>query len=67
MIFILAIAIDLYFFNLTAFHWWASSGPPSPHPEFHMKWGNIFFWVSICIFIFAVLWLWLTRKEKDSA
>ena len=65
IIFLVLIVAGLYFLNLTAFHFWAAGGPPTPHPEFHRKWGYIFFFVSISIFIFSCVWIRITRKKKN--
>jgi hypothetical protein len=42
----------LWCLNLTAFNYWASGGPPTPHPEIYRMRGNIFFGVA-CGFLLA--------------
>ena len=52
---LVALALFLGFLlslNLTAFNYWASGGPPTPHPEIYRVRGNIFFGVA-CGFLLA--------------
>ena len=42
----------LWTLNLTAFNYWASGGPPTPHPEIYRMRGSIFFGIA-CVFFAA--------------
>jgi hypothetical protein len=39
--------VGLWLLNLAAFHAWASSGPPTPNPEWHAMWAERYFWGAI--------------------
>lgn len=54
--------------NLTAYHVWGASGPPSWNPEWHLKWANRFGALWLCIIVLAALSIfWLRPKNKGPA
>jgi uncharacterized membrane protein YphA (DoxX/SURF4 family) len=56
----------LWSLNLTAFNYWASGGPPTPHPEIYRMRGNIFFGIA-CVFFVAFgvcIWSLVQRKKR---
>lgn len=56
IVFPVVIAIASFpFLNLAAFHVWAAGGPPSPYPEWHVQWANIFATFWFCTLLLAVL------------
>ena len=48
----------LWSLNLTAFNYWASGGPPTPHPEIYRMRGNIFFGIACVLFVALAVCLW---------
>jgi hypothetical protein len=51
--------------NLTLFNWWASSGPPTEHPEIYKSRGNVFFALSWGLFLAFALVIWnLIRQYR---
>ena len=45
----------LYSANLTLFNWWASGGPPNDFPQIYYFRGNVFFVLTIGLFISFVI------------
>lgn len=66
---ILALALivaGFWLLYLALFNWWVAGGPPGPRPEFHRKWGNIFFFTSIVSFSLSPVRLWVTRQKRPT-
>jgi hypothetical protein len=54
----------LYAFNGAAFHWWASSGPPTAIPEWHRAWSFRFALVGLVCFLLAGVTVWSFRARS---
>ena len=46
-----------------AFHYWAAGGPPTPYPEWHAAWGNIFFSAILACWAIGGLGAWFMRRR----
>jgi hypothetical protein len=53
--------------RLAAYHYWAAGSPPTPNPEWHEAWGNVFFAGSLACWSIAGLGIWFMRPTRDSA
>jgi len=53
----------LYSLNLSLFHFWAGTGPPSVRPSWHVAWGYRFFWTSTALILGSVFVAWALRKR----
>lgn len=53
-----------WFANLTLYNWWAAGGPPTPHPEVYARRGNLFLFVTCCLFLAAVLLAWINLRAR---
>ena len=58
------LGLGLWLLNLSAFHWWAAGGPPSPEPRVHERWGNVFFCSAMGAIAIAVGTAWFLRRRK---
>ena len=61
---ILLILGSLPVLNLAMFHAWAAGGPPTPNPEWHEMWANIFLCVWIAILLVAGFSIYLFRPRQ---
>jgi hypothetical protein len=62
---ILLLLVFLWCLNLTAFNYWASGGPPTPHPEIYRMRGNVFFGIACVLFVaFLICLRSLIRRTK---
>ena len=48
------LALALYAGNLSLFHAWAGSGPPTNRPAWHLRWATVFFVVAVASVIAIV-------------
>ena len=57
----------LYLLNLSMFHLWAGSGPPTSNPEWHIRWGYFFLGMSFgALFAcFGTLWFLRPRRKRN--
>lgn len=46
-----------------AYHYWAAGGPPTPNPEWHEAWGNIFFAAVLACWAIGGLGAWFMRRR----
>lgn len=58
------VTASLRLLNLMAFHYWAAGGPPTPYPEWHEAWGNVFFSVAFGCWAIGGLGVWLMRDRR---
>lgn len=49
--------------NLAAYHYWAAGGPPSPNPEWHEAWGNVFLAAGLACWAVGGFGVWFMRKR----
>ena len=55
----------LYALNGAAFHWWASSGPPTAIPEWHRSWSIRFALAGLVCFLLAGFTVWFFRGRRN--
>ena len=60
------IGASLPVLNFMAFHYWAAGGPPSPYPEWHEAWGNVFFSAALGCWAIGGLGVWFMRDRRQS-
>ena len=53
----------LYLLNLAVFHGWASSGPPTPRPEWHRAWCYRFGVSAVLAFLAGLGVIWRLRPH----
>jgi hypothetical protein len=51
---------------LAAFNYWAAGGPPTPHPEYHRHWGNIFFAATCGLLVLTVAMVVANLRRMNS-
>ena len=47
-----------------AYHYWAAGGPPTPNPEWHKAWGNVFFAAVLACWAIGGLGAWFMRRHR---
>ena len=47
-----------------AYHYWAAGGPPTPNPEWHKAWGNVFFAAVLACWAIGGLGAWFMRRRR---
>ena len=61
---------SLWTMNLTAYHWWAAGGPPSPDQairDWHEQWGNIFAGATVLAWLVvgvSARMAWTTHQRR---
>lgn len=59
-----SLATALYCANLTLYHAWAASGPPTPNPQWHLTWASRFLWITIGLMVAAIAFVWSNRPTN---
>jgi hypothetical protein len=54
---------SFWLFTPMAYHYWAAGGPPTPYPEWHAAWGNIFFSAILACWAIGGLGAWFMRRR----
>jgi hypothetical protein len=70
VLFAVLVLSGLYAFNGAAYHFWASSGPPTAAPEWHRAWAFRLALIGLLCFVLAGVTVWLSRnrtKRRDNA
>jgi hypothetical protein len=61
------ILASLWLVTPMAYHYWAAGGPPTPYPEWHAAWGNIFFSAILACWAIAGLGAWFMRRRPAAS